>query len=46
LPSVGPKMAERLVIYLFKQNAEKLKDFAKTLDELKTNLKYCKQCFN
>ncbi len=46
LPSVGPKMAERLVIYLFKQNAEKLKDFAKTLDELKTNLKYCRQCFN
>lgn len=46
LPSVGPKMAERLVIYLFKQNAEKLKDFAKTLDELKANLKYCRQCFN
>jgi len=46
LPSVGPKMAERLVIYLFKQNAEKLKDFAKTLDDLKTNLKYCQQCFN
>jgi len=46
LPSVGPKMAERLVIYLFKQNPEKLKDFAKTLDELKTNLKYCTQCFN
>jgi len=39
-------MAERLVIYLFKQNPEKLKDFAKTLDELKTNLVYCKQCFN
>jgi recombination protein RecR len=46
LPSVGPKMAERLVIYLFKQNPEKLQDFAKTLGDLKTNLKYCKQCFN
>lgn len=46
LPSVGPKMAERLVIFLFKQNPEKLSDFAKTLDELKTNLKYCTQCFN
>lgn len=46
LPSVGPKMAERLVIFLFKQNPEKLKDFAKSLDELKTNLKYCRQCFN
>ena len=39
-------MAERLVIFLFKQNPEKLHDFAKTLDELKTNLKYCQQCFN
>lgn len=46
LPSVGPKMAERLVLYLFKQNPEKLEDFAKTISELKINLKYCKQCFN
>ncbi len=46
LPSVGPKMAERLVIYLFKQNSEKIQDFAQTLGELKTNLKYCKKCFN
>lgn len=46
LPSVGPKMAERLVLYLFKQNPDKLEDFAKTISELKTNLKYCKQCFN
>jgi recombination protein RecR len=46
LPSVGPKMAERLVLYLFKQHPEKLADFAKTISELKTNLKYCKQCFN
>jgi len=46
LPSIGPKMAERLVLYIFKQNPEKLADFARTLSELKTNLKYCQQCFN
>ena len=46
LPSVGPKMAERLVIYLFKQNPEKINDFAKTLSELKTSLRYCQKCFN
>lgn len=46
LPSVGPKMAERLVIYLFKQSPEKINDFAKTLAELKTSLRYCKKCFN
>lgn len=46
LPSVGPKMAERLVIYLFKQNPEKITDFAQALTELKTGLRYCRKCFN
>ncbi|MDZ4385050.1 MAG: recombination mediator RecR [Candidatus Moranbacteria bacterium] len=46
LPSVGPKMAERLVIHLFKQNPEKITDFAQTLTELKTGLRYCQKCFN
>ncbi len=46
LPSVGPKMAERLVIYLFKQSPEKINDFAKALAELKTSLRYCEKCFN
>jgi recombination protein RecR len=39
-------MAERLVIYLFKQNPEKINDFAKSLAELKTSLRYCEKCFN
>ena len=34
------------MLFLFKQNPEKLEDFAKTLSELKTNLKYCQQCYN
>ncbi|MDQ1283755.1 MAG: recombination protein RecR [Patescibacteria group bacterium] len=46
LPSVGPKMAERLVLYLFKQDKEKLMDFSESLANLKTNLRYCKKCFN
>lgn len=45
LPSVGPKMAERLVLYLFKQDADKLKDFSESLLELK-NLQFCQKCFN
>ena len=45
LPSVGPKMAERLVLFLFKQDAEKIKEFAENLLEIK-NLKTCHQCFN
>lgn len=46
LPSVGPKMAERLVLYLFKQDNKKLKDFSESLADLKFNLRYCEKCFN
>jgi recombination protein RecR len=45
LPSVGPKMAERLVLFLFKQDAEKIKEFAENLLEIKS-MKICKKCFN
>ncbi|MFA6285443.1 MAG: recombination mediator RecR [Parcubacteria group bacterium] len=46
LPSVGPKMAERLVLHLFKQDQEKLDDFSETLKDLKTKIGFCAQCFN
>jgi recombination protein RecR len=46
LPSVGPKMAERLVLYLWKYDQEKLDDFAETLKELKSRISFCKECFN
>lgn len=46
LPSVGPKMAERLVLHLFKQEQEKLDDFSETLKDLKTKISFCAQCFN
>lgn len=45
LPSVGPKMAERIVLYLFKQDAEKLQNFAESLEEL-PRLKSCTRCFH
>ncbi|MDD5083449.1 MAG: recombination mediator RecR [Candidatus Moranbacteria bacterium] len=45
LPSVGPKMAERLVLYLFKQDQEKLEDFAQCLEDIH-KLQICKQCFH
>ncbi|MDO9231794.1 MAG: recombination mediator RecR [bacterium] len=46
LPSVGPKMAERLVLYLFKQDKEMLVEFGNSLSNLKINLRYCEKCFN
>jgi recombination protein RecR len=45
LPSVGPKMAERIVLYLFKQDADKLQSFAESLEEL-PRLKSCTRCFH
>lgn len=44
LPSIGPKMAERLVLYLFKQDEDKLMFFAECLENLK-HLKACEHCF-
>jgi recombination protein RecR len=46
LPSVGPKMAERLVLYLWKYEQEKLDDFSETLQNLKKNIHRCEKCFN
>jgi len=45
LPSVGPKMAERLVLYLFKQDKSKLKEFSENLLAIQ-DLKSCQRCFN
>ena len=46
LPSVGPKMAERLVLYLWKYDQEKLDDFSEIIKNLKKNIHFCTQCFN
>ncbi len=45
LPSVGPKMAERIVLYLFKQSENKLQGFAESLEALH-RLKSCTRCFH
>jgi recombination protein RecR len=46
LPSIGPKLAERLVLHLFKQEQKKLDDFSETLKDLKKKISFCTQCFN
>lgn len=45
LPSIGPKMAERLVLYLFKQDETKLLAFAEALENVK-KLSHCSRCFH
>jgi len=44
LPSVGPKMAERLVLHLFKQDKSQVEAFADDLKELVNNLNFCREC--
>jgi len=45
LPGIGPKMAERLVLSLFKKDQSKLDTFAQALTNLH-NIKPCDRCFN
>lgn len=46
LPSIGPKQAERLVLYLFKQSREQTEDFAQDLHNFATEVRFCKRCFH
>ncbi|XLQ20101.1 MAG: recombination mediator RecR [Candidatus Moraniibacteriota bacterium] len=45
LPGIGPKMAERLVLSLFKQDTGKITEFSDALLNLHS-VKPCKTCFN
>lgn len=46
LPSIGPKLAERLVLYLWKYDKNKIDDFAESLKNLKEKIRFCTRCFN
>lgn len=45
LPSIGPKMAERLTLYLFKRESVELEVFAEALEALHS-LRFCSKCFH
>ncbi|MDM1049389.1 MULTISPECIES: recombination mediator RecR [Sphingobacterium] len=46
LPGVGKKTALRLVLHLLKQSDADVSRFTDSLDRLKSDIKYCKTCFN
>ena len=46
LPSIGPKLAERLVLHLFKQDKEKIVNFAESLQKLATDVHFCSRCYH
>lgn len=46
LPGVGQKSALRLVLHLLSQSEQDVTRFSNALIDLKTQIKYCKDCYN
>ncbi|MCD8024396.1 MAG: recombination mediator RecR [Candidatus Gastranaerophilales bacterium] len=46
LPSIGPKTAQRLALYILKMEKPEVESFANAMVEAKTTIKYCSNCYN
>lgn len=46
LPSIGPKTAQRLALYLVKMPIYEVENFASAMIEAKNTISYCEICFN
>ena len=46
LPSIGPKTAQRLALHILKMDVFDVENFANSMIEAKTTIKYCSNCFN
>jgi len=46
LPSIGPKSAERIALYLLSETDAEVNQFIDTLTEARNNLHLCPICFN
>ena len=46
LPSIGPKTAQRLALYVIKMSENEVRNFAEALIDAKTTISYCDICFN
>ena len=46
LPSIGPKTATRLALYVIKMSENEVANFSNALLEAKQKVSYCKTCFN
>lgn len=46
LPGIGPKSAKRIVFFLLKFSEKDIVNFSKLLAEMKSKVKFCKNCFN
>ena len=45
-PSIGPKSAQRMALYLLKMPFGEVERFSKLMIEAKEKIKYCSVCFN
>ncbi|MDE1191959.1 MAG: recombination mediator RecR [Arachidicoccus sp.] len=46
LPGIGKKTALRMVLHLLKQNENDVLHFSNAITEMRTNIRFCKRCFN
>jgi recombination protein RecR len=46
LPGVGKKTALRFVLHILKKDAQEVQHFAESLQFLKSEIKYCNNCYN
>jgi len=46
LPSIGKKTAQRLALYILKNDLQTVENLVKAIHELKTRLRFCSRCFN
>lgn len=46
LPGIGPKTASRLAFYLLRAPEETAQELSDALDDLKSRIAFCEECFN
>jgi recombination protein RecR len=46
LPGIGVRTAERLAYFILKQPAEQALGLAQAINEVKTKIRHCRQCYN
>ena len=46
LPGIGKKTALRLVLFMLRQDKDKVARFVKAISDMRGNIKYCQICHN
>ena len=46
LPGIGKKTAQRLALYILKNDNDRVDSLIKSIKDLKTKLRFCSRCFN